>query len=51
MKQYKKTLKSELEFIEDVKNSDVLKKHINPNMKRQKPRLKIRKKYYEMGVR
>ena len=51
MKQYRKTLKDELKFIEDVKNSDVVKKHHNPNIKRTKPRIRIRKKYYEMGVR
>lgn len=51
MKQYQKTLNDELKFIEDVKNSEIVKKHHNPNMKRYKPRLKIRKKFYEMGVR
>lgn len=48
MKQYQKTLKDELQFIEDVKNSETAKKHHNPQIKR---RMRIRKKYYEMGVR
>ena len=51
MKQYQKTLEDELKFIEDVKNSEIVKKHHNPNNKRSKPRLRIRKKFYEMGVR
>ena len=51
MIQYQKTLEDELKFIEDVKNSEIVKKHHNPNNKRRKPRLKIRKKFYEMGVR
>ena len=51
MKQYQKTLEDELKFIEDVKNSEIVKKHHIPNNKRRKPRLRIRKKFYEMGVR
>lgn len=51
MKQYKKTLKDELEFIEDVKNTEVVKKLSKHTLKRQKPRLRIKRKFYEFGVR
>ncbi len=40
MKQYQKTLKDELKFIEDVKNSEIVKKHHNPHNKRIKPRMR-----------